>query len=287
MSAAPVFHIGTSGYSFADWVGPFYPPGTRPARFLEYYAQHFGCVEVNATHYRIPPPATLANLAARTPPGFRFTVKLHASFTHGGALDATAVRAFHDAIAPLEAAGRCHGLLAQFPWAFRRDERTKEHLERLRAAFPDGPLWVEFRHDSWMHPRLPSWLAERGLGYCAVDEPALPHLVPPVAHVTNGIGYVRFHGRNARSWWGSAAPTPRGVERAPSREQLRYDHAYTEAELMEWMGRLATMAREARETYLFFNNCHAGQAAHSARLMQELIERQGRLAGVDGATAER
>jgi uncharacterized protein YecE (DUF72 family) len=139
-----------------------------------------------------------------------------------------------------------------------------------------------------MHPQLPTWLAERGLGYCAVDEPALPGLVPPVTHVTNGVGYVRFHGRNARHWWGSgervAASAP-GVSggapgAAPSpgrREQLRYDYDYSERELTEWLAKLNAMAQQAKQTYLFFNNCHAGQAARNAKLMEELLRRSGQL----------
>jgi uncharacterized protein YecE (DUF72 family) len=289
MFAAPGIHVGTSGYSFADWVGPFYPPGTRSSAFLEYYATQFSCVEVNATYYRIPPPATLAGMAARTPEKFRFIVKLHQSFTHDPSFEAGAAPRFHEVLAPLKHAGKYHGLLAQFPWAFRRDERTQAHLERLREAFAGEPLWLEFRHDSWMHPGLPAWLAERDLGYCAVDEPALPHLVPPVTHVTNGIGYVRFHGRNARHWWGSGGraaaapgggspPARPGVPRpVGDREQLRYDYDYSERELVEWVARVTAMAQQARQTYLFFNNCHAGQAARNAKLMEELLRRSGAL----------
>jgi uncharacterized protein YecE (DUF72 family) len=284
--------VGTSGYSFEDWAGPFYPPGMKSADFLGYYAERFPCVEVNATYYRIPPPRTLEQMERKTPDGFRFIVKLHQSMTHERSLDATPVREFLAAIEPLKRAGKHHGLLAQFPWAFRRDEGAKAHLERLRASFPGEPLWVEFRHDSWMHPQLPAWLAERQLGYCAVDEPALPGLVPPVTHVTNGVGYVRFHGRNATHWWGSGtrgADVPRRAARTPgsaaaeqappgprgSREQLRYDYDYSERELSEWISRVQALAQQARQTYLFFNNCHAGQAARNAKLMEELLRRSG------------
>jgi len=261
--SADAVHVGTSGYSFDDWVGPFYPPGTKRGGFLEYYAQQFGCVEVNATYYRIPPPRTLASMAERTPPDFRFIVKLHQSMTHetGGA--AAPYDEFRAAIEPLREAGKLHGLLAQFPWAFRRTEAAKLHLERLRTALPGEPLWVEFRHASWMHPKLPAWLAERALGYCAVDEPALPGLVPPVTHVTNDLAYVRFHGRNAATWWGRGGGD-------------RYDYDYSERELTEWVKRVGEMAQQAKQTYLFFNNCHAGQAARNAKLMEELLRRQTR-----------
>lgn len=261
MGAAAV-HVGTSGYSFADWVGPFYPEGTRSSGFLAYYARHFGCVEVNATYYRIPPPRTLEAMERRTPAGFRFIVKLHGSFTHEPDLPGeSTVRDFLAVLEPLKAAGKYHGLLAQFPWGFRRGEASKAHLERLRSLFPGEPLWAEFRHASWMHPRLGDWLRERDLGYCAVDEPALPGLVPPVGLVTNGIAYARLHGRNAATWWGRGGSD-------------RYDWNYSEAELREWAARIGTMAHEAKDAYLFFNNCHAGQAARNAKLMDELLRRE-------------
>lgn len=315
MPSASEFFIGTSGYSFADWVGPFYPPGTPAAEFLPFYARQFGCVEVNSTYYGMPQASTMQRMHERTPAGFRFIVKLHQSMTHHGADDPALYASFMAAVQPLKDAGKYHGLLAQFPWAFRRDERAKAHLERMRERLGDEPLWVEFRHDSWMHPKLADWLAGHALGYCCVDEPALPGLVPPVTHVTNGIGYVRFHGRNAKHWWGSGAraqaglpaPTeplgayepqaheatalplfggeparPLEAPRTPavrstpgSREQLRYDYDYSESELMQWAVKLSELARQAKQTYLFFNNCHAGQAARNAKLMEELLRRQG------------
>ena len=271
-------------------MGPFYPPGTRSGEFLSYYATQFGCVEVNSTYYGIPEPRVLAQMERKTPPGFRFIVKLNQAMTHEYATEPALYERFLEVVRPLKDAGKYHGLLAQFPWAFKREERAKRHLEHLRERMRGEPLWVEFRHDSWMHPKLPEWLAERSLGYCCVDEPALPGLVPPVTHVTNGVGYVRFHGRNAKNWWGSgraeAAGLPIVAERvrsstAPairgSREQLRYDYDYSERELAEWVARVNALAQQAKQTYLFFNNCHAGQAARNAKLMEELLRRSGTL----------
>ena len=294
MSAEPAVFVGTSGYSFADWVGPFYPPGTASADFLAYYARQFSCVEVNTTYYGIPRLRVLARMAQKTPPGFRFIVKLNQAMTHQAASEPALYARFIEVVQPLKDLGKYHGLLAQFPWGFKRDERSKAHLELLRERLPDEPLWVEFRHASWMHPRLPTWLAERQLGYCAVDEPALRGLVPPVTHVTNGIGYVRFHGRNGQHWWGSgsrvtaspASPASAAIggagpaapaRGAARRDQLRYDYDYSARELDEWVARVNAMAQQAKQTYLFFNNCHAGQAARNAKLMEELLRRSGQL----------
>src|SRR5258707_4146087 len=112
--------VGTSGYSFPDWVGPFYPPGTRSGDFLSYYSRHFDVVEVNSTYYRIPHSSVIEKMERKTPGDFHFVVKLHQSMTHEGDLDSSNVRHFLEAIAPLENAGKYDGLLAQFPWAFRR-----------------------------------------------------------------------------------------------------------------------------------------------------------------------
>ena len=282
MVIAPGIWIGTSGYSFADWVGSFYPPGTKSNEFLGYYATQFDCVEVNSTYYGIPEPRVLANMEKKTPEGFRFIVKLNQAMTHEYSTDPALYARFLRVLEPLKAAGKYHGLLAQFPWGFRRDERSKAHLERLRVLLPDEPLWVEFRHASWMHPKLASWLGERSLGYCVVDEPALPGLVPPVTHVTNGSAYVRFHGRNATHWWDTARLSRGGVAagalgnapQAKARgDPLRYDYNYSERELMEWVAKINELAKQAKQTYLFFNNCHAGQAARNAKLMEELLRR--------------
>ncbi len=255
--------IGTSGYSFPDWVGPFYPPGLASNQFLPYYAQHFTIVEVNVTYYRIPPPQTLEQMQRKTPPGFRFMVKLHGSFTHERSLEENSVRDFHAALGPLKAAGKYEGLLAQFPWGFRRNDRAERHLSNLRAAFPAERLFVEFRHDSWAGADVPELLRTKQLGYCVVDEPKLEGLMPPVPWITSEDAYVRFHGRNAANWWARGEGS-----------KDRYDYNYSEQELREWLRRIGEMAEQARRTYLFFNNCHAGQAARNAKLMQELIRQQ-------------
>jgi len=78
---------------------------------------------------------------------------------------------------------------------------------------------------------------------------------------TAADGYVRFHGRNAANWWGRGAGD-------------RYDYAYREDELREWLKKITALAEQARRTYLFFNNCHAGQAARNAKLMQEMLRQQ-------------
>ena len=268
MSAVPEVVLGTSGFSFDDWVGPFYPPGARRQDMLAFYAQHFRAVEVNATYYRIPPPSTMQGLDRKTPDGFEFIVKAHQSMTHEkGAPDAATFGAFLAALEPLQSAGKYRGALLQFPWAFRPTRAARERLDLLgKGLAPAAPLFVEFRHASWLDERVFRYLDERGIGYCSVDEPALPGLVPALARLTGTVGYVRFHGRNARTWWGRGAGD-------------RYDYDYSPEELKEWVRKIRELAEKASKVYVFFNNCHAGQAARNALLMRDMLQ-QDLMAGV-------
>ncbi len=253
--------IGTSGYSFPDWVGPFYPPGTRSSGFLPHYARQFDSVEVNTTYYAIPKPAMMEQMVERTPPGFHFVVKLNKAMTHENSTDLELYRQFQGVLEPLKAAGKYDGLLAQFPWSFKRTPDHERHVAAVRELLVDEPLHVEFRHDSWLTPELAPWLRQYQLGYCIVDEPQLEGLLPPVSLLTTEDAYVRFHGRNAKDWWQGDRGT-------------RYNYDYSEQELKDWLVKIQELAQQARRTYLFFNNCHAGQAAKNARLMQELLRQQ-------------
>jgi len=253
-------HVGTSGYSFKDWVGPFYPPGTRPAQQLEFYARAFDCLEVNVTYYRVPDAKLLSGMERRTPPGFALIVKLHADITHKRSRDPAIDAAFRSAVQPLHDAGKMHGLLAQFPWGFRNTQENRAYVAGLRQRFGDERIFVEFRRDEWAVPAVFDFLHDLRLGWVCVDEPALPGLVPPVAVATTDAAYVRLHGRNAHDWYAAGAG---GAD--------RYDYAYAESELRLWADKVHALARRTQETFVFFNNCHGGQAPVNARAFQGLL----------------
>lgn len=257
-SAASPILIGTSGYSFDDWEGVFYPPGTPKGKRLDYYVTQFPCVEVNSTYYRIPHPAVMAKLAAKAPEGFEFTLKANEAMTHRKSRDPAVYSSYLECLEPLRRSGRFHGVILQFPWGFRNEEDNRAHLSFLRRNLPEMNLWAEFRHDSWNRREVHEFLRDQDLGYIAVDEPALKGLMPPVAEVTSEVAYVRFHGRNAGSWWGRG-----GTD--------RYDWDYSRQELEEWVRKIRDMAARARKTYVFFNNCYMGRAVKSARLLQGLL----------------
>lgn len=249
--------IGASGYSFDDWVGPVYPKGTPKSEFLTHYARMFPVVEINATYYRIPPARSFETMAKKSPSDFLFVVKAHQEMTHAQSRETALYRTFLDAIDPLRAAGKFDGVLLQFPFGFRNEPRHRAHLAFLREALPEMRLWAEFRHESWNQEPVYDYLKRLSVGFCAVDEPALPGLMPPVAAATTDTGYVRFHGRNQATWWQG------GHE--------RYDWDYSAEELSEWLDRVRKLATETERTYVFFNNCYMGRAVKSARILQRLL----------------
>ncbi|TMQ62144.1 MAG: DUF72 domain-containing protein [Candidatus Eisenbacteria bacterium] len=270
--------LGTSGYSYPDWDGVFYPPGLARAKQLDFYVRQFKTVEVNSTYYRIPPPSTFAAMERRSPADFEFVVKVHHDMTHAQTRDPEAYAAFHSALEPLRRAHKLSGVLAQFPQAFHRSEDHERFLTELQERMEGAPLFVEFRHNSWMHEDVFEFLERASLGYVSVDEPSLPGLLPPVARATGGLAYVRFHGRNAKSWYagdqGKDSDTPNGAPARPARDRrlLRYDYLYSEAELKEWADKIRELNQKTQKTFVFFNNCHAGQAATSAKLMRKLLD---------------
>lgn len=258
-----MLHVGTCGYSYKDWIGPFYPPGTKSAEMLERYARRFGAVEIDSTYYAIPRPSLLDGMARRTPPEFRFTVKAPGSVTHApvdGDPPAADLTAFREAVEPLATSAKLGAVLAQFPHAFVPDGDAWRRIALLRASWSDLPLVAEFRHRDWQRPATLRELRRLDIGWCNVDEPRLSTLMRPEAHATSAIGYVRFHGRNASKWWRQ--------DRAPAE---RYDYLYRQDELTEWLPRIAEVEASTRETFVFFNNHRNGQAATNARQMANLL----------------
>lgn len=255
-----MIYIGTSGFSYDDWVGPYYPQGMPKGEFLAYYAREFPCTEVNATYYAIPSPATTRSLARKTSEGFLFSVKLHQGFTHDQVLNAEAIDKFRKALAPLVRSGKLGCLLAQFPTSFKRSAEDLAYLEQLQQAFPDLCLIVEFRHRSWLDDSVFQWLRQHRIGFCCVDEPRLPGLMPPVAEATGPLAYVRFHGRNARTWYHH------------EKAWERYDYTYTEEELQAWIPKIEMLQEKAQATLVFFNNHYKAQAIDAARRLRKMLD---------------
>ena len=258
-----MIHIATSGYSYPDWIGPFYPVGTKRGAMLEYYAQQFPFTEINSTYYQMPGVATFARLPERTPPGFRLWVKAHGSMTHDRTATAKTCAGFLAALEPLRQAGRLLGILLQFPYSFHHTPQNRDYLLRLAQWLNGVPLAVEFRVSSWISGDTFAWLRENGLCYVSVDAPALRGLVGKHAVVTGQFAYVRFHGRNQQKWW------------QHDKAHERYNYLYSAEELQEWLNPLHRLDLAAEDVFVCFNNHFNGQAVVNARLLGQLLNATG------------
>lgn len=282
--------VGTSGWSYDDWVGPVYAPALKPEHWLEAYAARFPTVEINSTFYRLPPASTVRAWVERSRPleGFEFSVKVPEEATHRAllakdgarvgevlaALDATVLR-------PLAAAGRLGAVLFQLAPRF---SRTPEHLAALDDALghlAGRSLAVEFRHASWVEgvglaPEAAALLARHGAAACVVDGPSFPLLVVDVGR----DAYVRFHGRRYDAWH------ERPGDGSDAR-LVRYDYLYGAEELGPWPGRLRAIDARHRTTRVYWNNHVGGKAVANGEALQRLLglappRRAARQATLDG-----
>lgn len=242
--------IGTSGYSFDDWRGHFYPQQIERGKMLDFYVTQFPTVEINSTYYRIPHPRVMENLVRKASEGFDFMVKVPQSFTHRRTDLNPDLAAFADSIRPMIEADVLAGLLAQFPGSFRYSPEALDHLKVCRDAVAPRPLFVEFRHNGWVTRSVYDFLKAEKIGYVCVDEPQIGSLLKPDVFATTGTGYVRLHGRNGAKWHTG------GPE--------RYNYSYSDAELDEWRQKIAILKEKVSRLYVYFNNCYEAKAAANA-----------------------
>lgn len=226
---------------------------------LDYYVQQYPTVEINSTYYRIPHPAVMVNLVKKVPEGFDFMVKVPQSFTHRRQELESDLQKFLAALEPMDESGKLSGLLAQFPYSFKFSRDSLDYISMIRAAVAPRPLFTEFRHRSWVNRTTYNRLREEGIGYVCVDEPPLPNLIDPDLFATTAAAYVRLHGRNSEKWWDGGP--------------LRYDYTYADDELEAWKQKIEKLKDKGnvKKVFLYFNNCHLGQAAADASRMKELL----------------
>jgi uncharacterized protein YecE (DUF72 family) len=182
--------VGTSGYSYKEWKGPFYPKGLPAGRFLAFYAASLATVEINNTFYRMPTAKLVEGWAAEVPETFTFAVKAPQRITHIARLknagDSVAmfvrtVRALGPRLGPL---------LFQLPPFLRKDVETLKALLALPALHeaPAARIAFEFRHESWFDDEVFGVLRDHGVALCVAEGESLQ--APLVA--TANWGYVRL-----------------------------------------------------------------------------------------------
>ena len=268
-----VVRIGTCSWADEGLVKHWYPRDVRTGEArLRYYAERFDNVEVDSPFYRLPSPETSARWAERTPDGFVFHAKASKAMTGHEETDSRerAFVAFRDSLAPLERSGKLRGVLLQFHPRF---QKTSDALDSLRDVAdlldPLVPL-VEFRHRSWMtedeQAHTLEFLEQHRLAYVSVDSPRTraSNVMPRIASATNDVAYIRFHGRNWKTW---NAKTKTSGE--------RFNWLYEADELAEWVEPIARLAEEAREVYAMFNNNRDDFAPRSAHVLRGLLDEAG------------
>jgi len=250
--------IGTSGYSFLDWIGPFYPRGIPRGKMLDYYVQFFDTVEINSSYYSIPHPRVFENMVKKVPERFLFFVKAHKSLTHERQDVVRPTKDFIQALKPMTEAGVLAGIPLQFPYSFKYSRENLNYLRRARDLLKGQNVIVEFRHRGWMKEEVFEFIRNEEITYCSVDEPQIEGLLEPEMFITTDRAYVRFHGRNSQKWWSGGGE--------------RYDYLYDEKELDEWAAKIEKAKGKAKNIYLFFNNCHHGQAVKNAKMMANILQ---------------
>jgi uncharacterized protein YecE (DUF72 family) len=181
--------VGTSGWSYKEWKGSFYPPKHPAEEMLRFYASHFPTVEVNNSFYRIPAERVLASWAEQVPEGFRFVLKASRRITHNNRLtdEDGSLGYFLRAVNPL--GERLGPTLFQLPPTFKRDlDRLQGFLDKLPKRWPAA---VEFRHASWFDDQVYAVLRSRGIALVAVDEDEGEGMGAPLIP-TAPWGYLRL-----------------------------------------------------------------------------------------------
>lgn len=237
--------VGTSGWSYPEWVGPFYPEKTSAARMLPYYGARFTTVEAHSTHRRLPTPAALTRWLAQVPPTFRFAVKAHAGITHRRDLDGVTERVirFYAALEPLRE--RLGPVLFVLPHRQPDLPRLDGLLTALAAAAPpaaSAPVF-ELAPDWWV-PEVLDRLAAHPASLAVIDKEGGPE--PPAQALDTGpVGYVRLR---------------RGT--------------YTEDDLRRWAERLrAAAAGTPAGVYAFVKHDDQGDGPRYAQSLVEHLER--------------
>ena len=251
--------IGTSGYSYKDWVGIFYPRGIRPSEYLAYYARYFSFTELNFSYYRQPETKAVENMVNQTPENFRFSIKGHKTLTHERTGDLkTEAEHFQEGIRPLQESGKLTAVLLQFPYSFHYTQDNRNYLGNLCDCCKNLPLALEFRNKEWQKPSVYNELRNRNMIYVIVDMPILNNLPVPEVASTSETGYIRFHGRNSKNWWNGTSTT-------------RYDYLYSKNELFEWIEKLSFLIKETKILLIAFNNHYKGKAVENALDLKKLL----------------
>ncbi len=246
--------IGTQGWNYDAWVGPFYPEGTRVTEFLSIYGRAFDTVEVDSTFYAVPPASTVRSWAQRTPRDFKFALKLPQEITHERRLrdaEDVAEQFFESA---RELGDKLGPVLIQLGPEFGPNELPA--LTKFLPSLPrDISFAIEFRQRGWIHEGILALLAEHHVALALTDARWIPRkqMLDLAARPTADFVYIRWMG--------------------PDREIVDYSRIQVDRrrELELWTRAIGALSERGYHVYGYVNNHFAGHSPASARELQTLL----------------
>jgi uncharacterized protein YecE (DUF72 family) len=240
--------VGTQGFSFKDWVGPFYPAGMASENFLGWYSRHFRTVEIDSTFYGVPKPATVTGWRQRTPQDFRFTAKFPRAITHETMLleSEELTNSFLETMRHLEE--KLAVLLLQFSYRFEPDRF--DLLDHYLKSLPsDLAFAVELRNRDWYETDICDMLQSHDVALVLHDL----YYMPRREDVTAGFVYIRWLGRRVEM---------------ESFDRIQLDRGDEED---WWAERVQRFLEQGLTVFGYFNNHWAGYAPQSARSFAERL----------------
>ena len=235
--------IGTSGWHYDSWRGPFFPKGLPLKEQLQFYAGQFPTTELNGVFYRTPTPEAVKGWRAQTGSDFVFAWKASKFITHWKRLSENSVNSLELLESRLSLLGRKAG-----PVLFQLPPNFQANADRLASFFKllskKRRYSFEFRHPSWYEPRIIRLLREQNVSLCISDH----HHAPAPWKRTADFVYVRGHG-------------PGG----------RYKDHYGEAALAGWARRIRSWKRQGCDVFVYFDNDQKSAAPADARRLIELM----------------
>lgn len=241
-------HIGTSGWHYEHWKGPFYPRDLSSKNFLSFYIDSFSTVEINRTFYSLPKREVFAGYSKKVPARFIFSIKASRFITH--------VKRLKDPKLPLRRLlSRVQGLGPHLgPILFQLPPHWKLNLERLHSflkALPKGHRYAfEFRDTSWLVEETYALLKQSRSAFCIYE---FEDTLTPLITTANFI-YVRLHG-------------PEGA----------YAGKYSLKELKKWARFFRKQANQGKDIYCYFDNDEAGYAAMNAKTLMQLLKLRSKI----------
>ena len=235
-------HIGTSGWHYKHWRGPFYPEDLPPPKMLAWYADRFDTVEINNSFYRLPSSDAIAGWCRETPSNFCFAVKASRYITHNRKLKDGAGTSEKFISQMRELGNRLGPILFQLPPSWRVNV---ERLEEFLSELPRRHRYVfEFRHDSWHAAEVYAALRRHNVALCMYE---LAGFQSPV-ELTADFSYVRLHGPGNK-----------------------YQGDYTQAQLRTWAKRIETWQKTLKHIFVYFDNDQAAFAAKNAAELKRML----------------